>query len=258
MTISSTLKLGPLSQRRRQPQSHHLFQRSRISMRTLEQWAFFTLVVLPLYITVLWCHLSRPISTSLLQFSMATMVWSAHPIMSLLHNENMATSYAGVRTLTLQPILPAAAANPLATFLPCSGFRWRAISQSLLRIRQYVRAPITPKFDSVSEPLATSWVRHRNVTQHHRILFGDCRSLWGFHQFGNWLPWWCTISAYRYLRRFSCSFFLHRSAWPVSLLNICRGTGTCLAAAGASSYFTTEETDLNKKSPALILYVGSF
>ena len=108
-------ELGLPNQRRHQQQSQHQFLCSPMSMRTLEQWAFFTLVVLPLYITVQWCLLSRPIRTSLLQFSMATMVWSAHPIKSitLLHNENMATSYADGRTLTLQLILPAVAANTL-------------------------------------------------------------------------------------------------------------------------------------------------
>ena len=61
------------------------------------------------------CILSRPIHTSLFQLLMATMVWSDLPIRSItqLHIGNMATSYAEGRTLTLQPILPAATASTL-------------------------------------------------------------------------------------------------------------------------------------------------
>ena len=97
---------------RQQPRCHHrrLHQRRLLpSTRTLEQWAFFLLIILPLYTTIIWCLLSRPIRTSLLQFTMETMVWLANPIPSImrLHNENMATSYADGRTLTSQPILPA-------------------------------------------------------------------------------------------------------------------------------------------------------
>ena len=103
------------------PNQHHpqrsrrRLQSSPMSMRTQEKWAFFTLVILPIYITALWCLLSRPIRTGLFQFSMATMVWSAHPIRSItqLHNENMATSYVDGRTLTFLPILPATAASTL-------------------------------------------------------------------------------------------------------------------------------------------------
>ena len=85
------------------------------STKTLEQWVFFLIIILPLYTMVIWCLLSRPIQTSLVQFTTATMAWSANPIPSLIniHNENLATSYAVGRTLTSQPILPAAAANTL-------------------------------------------------------------------------------------------------------------------------------------------------
>ena len=85
------------------------------STRTLQQWGLFLIIILPLYTTAIWCLLSRPIRTSLLQFTTATMAWSANPVQSLIliHNENLATSYADDRMLTLQPILPAAAANTI-------------------------------------------------------------------------------------------------------------------------------------------------
>ena len=88
-------------------------QRLLPSTRTLHQWGFFLLIILPLYTTVIWCLLSRPIHTSILQFTTATMVWSVNPAQSLIliHNENLATSYADGRTLTSQLILPAAATN---------------------------------------------------------------------------------------------------------------------------------------------------
>ena len=110
-----------------------------------------------------------PISTSLFQFSVAAMVWSANPIRSItqLHNENMATSYADGSTLTSQPILPAAASSTLRhppTCLPCLDFRRRAIIRGVLWIYQYVRVRTSPRFASVSEPLAASWVRPRSVT----------------------------------------------------------------------------------------------
>ena len=74
---------------------------------------FFLLIILSIYTTAIWCLLSKPICTSLFQFTIATMVWSANPIQSiiLLHNENMATSCQDGRMLNLQPILPAAAAS---------------------------------------------------------------------------------------------------------------------------------------------------
>ena len=100
-----------LQQRCRHPHHCHLLP----STKTLEQWVFFLVIILPLYTTVIWYLLSRPTRTSLFQFTMATMVWSANPIPSLiqLHSENMATSYADGRMLTSQPILPAAAASTL-------------------------------------------------------------------------------------------------------------------------------------------------
>ena len=75
------------------------------STKTLHQWGFFLLIILPLYTTAIWCLLSRPVRTSLLQFTTATMVWSVNPVQSLIliHNENLATSYADGRTLTSQP-----------------------------------------------------------------------------------------------------------------------------------------------------------
>ena len=91
--------------------------RSLPSTKTLEQRGFFLLVVLPIYITIIWCLLSRPIRISLFQFSMATMVWSANSIRS-------ATSYAEGRTLTSQPILPAAAASTLKTPSPLAYHVW--------------------------------------------------------------------------------------------------------------------------------------
>ena len=42
---------------------------SLTSTKTLEQWGFFLLVILPVYMTMLWCLLYRPIRTSLFQFN---------------------------------------------------------------------------------------------------------------------------------------------------------------------------------------------
>ena len=96
---------------------HHRHHHQRLlpSMKTLQQWVFFLTIILPVYTTIIWCLLSRPIRTSLTQFTMATMAWSANPVQSLIriHNENLATSYADGSTLTSQPILPAAAASTL-------------------------------------------------------------------------------------------------------------------------------------------------
>ena len=101
--------------RRHHRRHHHRRHHRRLlpSTKMLEQWGVFLLIILSINTTVIWCLLSKPIRTSIFQFIMATMVWSANPIQSIimLHNENMATSYADSRTLTLQPTLPAIAAN---------------------------------------------------------------------------------------------------------------------------------------------------
>ena len=103
--------------RQQQPYRHRHRRHHRCllpSTKMLEQWGFFLFIILPIYTSVIWCLLSKPILTSLFQFTMESMVWSANPIQSiiLLHNENIATSYGDGRTLTLQPIIPAVSANP--------------------------------------------------------------------------------------------------------------------------------------------------